>query len=54
MAGRLGKAITNKATPHKLATLVHAALTKGMVYVDRGMAAKEERYRVRPFKHLAK
>jgi hypothetical protein len=24
-----------KATAHKLARLVHAALTKGMVYVDR-------------------
>jgi transposase len=54
MAGRLGKGIAIKATAHKLARLVYAALTKGMVYVDRGMAAEEERYRVRALKHLAK
>jgi transposase len=54
MAGRLSKAVAVKAVAHKLARLVYAALTKGMVYVDRGMAAEEERYRVRAFKHLAK
>jgi transposase len=54
MAGRLGMGIAIKAAAHKLARLVYAALTKGMVYVDRGMAAEEERYRLRAFKHLAK
>jgi transposase len=54
MAGRLSKAVAVKAVAHKLARLVYAALTKGMVYVDRGMAAEEERYRVRALKHLAK
>jgi transposase len=54
MAGRLGKMVAIKATAHKLARLVYAALTKGMVYVDRGMAAEEERYRMRALKHLAK
>lgn len=54
MAGRLGKMIAIKATAHKLARLVYAALTKGMAYVDRGMAAEEERYRQRALKHLAK
>jgi hypothetical protein len=54
MAGRLGMAVAIKATAHKLARLVYAALTKGMVYVDRGMAAEEERYRMRALKHLSK
>ena len=54
MAGRLGMSVAIKATAHKLARLVYAALTKGMVYVDRGMAAEEERYRMRALKHLAK
>ena len=43
-----------KATAHKLARLVYAALTRGMVYVDRGMAAEDERYRTRALKHLEK
>ena len=54
MASRLGMGVAIKAAAHKLARLVHAALTKGMVYVDRGMAAEEERYRVRALKHLVK
>jgi transposase len=54
MAGRLGKGSAIKATAHKLARLIYAALTKGMVHVDRGMAAEEERYRVRALEHLAK
>lgn len=54
MAARLGKAVAIKAAAHKLARLVYAALTKGMVYVDRGVAAEEERYRLRAIKHLAK
>ena len=54
MAGRLGMAVAIKATAHKLARLVYAALTKGMVYVDRGMAAEQERYRMRALKHLSK
>jgi len=54
MAGRLGKMTAIKATAHKLARLVYAALTKGMVYVDRGMAAEDERYRLRALEHLAK
>ena len=54
MAARLGKMTAIKATAHKLARLVYAALTKGMVYVDRGTAAEEQRYRDRTLKHLAK
>ena len=58
-AARLGRlcfspGIALKATAHKLARLIYQALTKGMVYVDRGMAAEEERYRARTLKHLTK
>ena len=52
MAARLGKMIAIKAAAHKLARLVYWALTKGTVYVDRGMAAEEDRYRERTLKHL--
>lgn len=54
MAARLGQGIAVKATAHKLARLVYQALTKGMVYVDRGMAAEEERSAKRTLVHLTK
>lgn len=54
MAARLGQGIAVKATAHKLARLVYQALTKGMVYVDRGMAAEDERSAQRTLKHLTK
>ena len=54
MAGRLGYMIAVKATAHKLARLIYKALTEGMVYVDRGMAAEEERLAQRTLKHLTK
>ncbi len=51
---RLGNLGGIKATAHKLARLVYAALTKGMVYVDQGMAAEEARYRERTLSHLSR
>ena len=54
MAGRLGQGIAVKATAHKLARLVYQALTKGMVYVDRGVAAEDQRYAERTLKRLTK
>jgi transposase len=54
MAGRLGYGIALKATAHKLARLIYHALTKGMVYVDRGVAAEEQRWHDRALKYLAK
>ena len=54
MAGRLGKMIVVKAAAHKLARLVYQAPTKGMAYVDRGMAAEDERSAQRTLKHLAR
>ena len=54
MAARLGKSSAVKATAHKLARLVYTALTKGMVYVDRGVAAEEARASERALKHLTK
>ena len=54
MAGRLGYMIAVKATAHKLARLIYKALTQGMVYVDRGMAAEEQRSAQRTLKHLTK
>lgn len=54
MAARLGNMIAVKATAHKLARLIYKALTQGMVYVDRGMAAEEERTAQRTLKHLTR
>ena len=54
MAARLGHGIALKATAHKLARLIYQALTKCMIYVDRGMAAEEERHRARALKYLTK
>lgn len=54
MAARLGKMVAVKAAAHKLARLVYTALTKGMIYVDRGMAAEEARAAERSLKHLTK
>ena len=54
MAGRLDYMSAVKATAHKLARLVYQALTKGMVYVDRGMADEEARYRQRYVEHLTR
>ncbi len=54
MAARLGNMIAVKATAHKLARLIYKALTQGMVYVDRGMAAEEQRLAQRTLKHLTR
>ncbi len=59
-AAHLGNGIAVKATAHKLARLFYNALTKGMVftkgmvYVDRGMAAEDARCAERTLKHLTK
>jgi transposase len=53
-AAHLGNGIAVKATAHKLARLFYNALTKGMVYVDRGMAAEDARSAERTLKHLTK
>lgn len=54
MAARLGQGRAVKATAHKLARLFYNALTKGMIYVDRGVAAEDQRYAERTLKHLTK
>ncbi len=54
MAARVGNGIAVKATAHKLARLFYNALTKGMIYVDRGMAAEDARCVERTLKHLTK
>lgn len=54
LAARVGQPIAVKATAHKLARLIYDALTKGMVYVDRGVAAEEERWHARAIKQLTK
>jgi transposase len=53
-AARLGNGIAVKATAHKLARLFYNALTKGMIYVDHGMAAEDARSAERTLKHLTK
>ena len=54
MAARLGNGIAVKATAHTLARLFYNALTNGMQYVDRGVAAEDARYAERTLKHLTK
>jgi transposase len=54
LAARVGQPIAVKATAHKLARLIYDALTKGMVYVDRGVAAEEQRWHARAIKQLTK
>jgi hypothetical protein len=54
MAARLGVMTVVKAGARKLARLLHAVPSKGMVYVDRGMAVAEKRSAQRSRGHLTR
>jgi hypothetical protein len=54
LCGRLDKATAITAAAHKLARLIHAMLTKGTEYVDKGQEYYEEHYRQRVVYNLTK
>ena len=51
---RLGKQPAIKATAHQLARLIHALLSRGEEYVDRGLNAYEQECRDAQYRHLGR
>ena len=52
--GRRGAAVAVVATARKLAVLFYRAMTRGLDYVERGLAAYEAAYRAQSERHLRK